>query len=323
MRRTSLSWPITLAAVMIPLLVALIIGWVLLAVAASQFADYWWAVLALGTTFLLLVLAGVVIYLVIAIKEINLSQRQSNFIDSVTHELKSPIASLKLYLQTLSRRNVTDAQQAEFRRFMLEDLERLDTLVNHLLQAARLEHQSEDAETTEVELSAVLRQCARAVSQQYELPEERIRLDVTAALVRSKPTELEIVFRNLIDNAVKYSGPQAEVLVESWVDGRGHVITRVSDNGPGIPAKLRRKIFGRFVRLGSELERQQTGTGLGLYIVKGLVRRMHGSVQVRSRVAKQGTVFEVELPGIPAVGVEPAAAPVKPTHVPDHVAESR
>src|SRR3569623_3591367 len=101
MRRTSLSWPITLAAGMIPLLVVLIVGWVLLALAASQYADYWWAVLALGTTFLALVLAGVVMYLVIAIKGINLSQRQSNFIDSVTHELKSPIASLKLYLQTL------------------------------------------------------------------------------------------------------------------------------------------------------------------------------------------------------------------------------
>ncbi len=266
--------------------------------------------LALGTTFLALVLAGVVMYLVIAIKGINLSQRQSNFIDSVTHELKSPIASLKLYLQTLSRRNVTDEQQAEFRRFMLEDLERLDTLVTHLLEAARLEHQPDEGEATDVELSAVLRQCARAVLQQYELPEERIRLDLTPALVRSMPTDLEIVFRNLMDNAVKYAGPQAEVLVESWVDGRGHVITRVSDNGPGIPAKLRRKIFGRFVRLGSELERQQTGTGLGLYIVKGLVRRMRGTVQVRSRMARQGTVFEVELPGIPAVGVEPGEASV-------------
>jgi signal transduction histidine kinase len=88
------------------------------------------------------------------------------------------------------------------------------------------------------------------------------------------------------------------------------VITRVSDNGPGIPAKLRRKIFGRFVRLGSELERQQTGTGLGLYIVKGLVRRMHGTVQARSRMARPGTVFEVELPGVPAVGVETAEASV-------------
>src|SRR5579872_869417 len=104
--RRSLGWPITLGAVMIALLVALIIGWVLLTVAASHFARYWWGVLAVGTTFLVLVLVGVVLYLALSVKEINLNRRQANFIDSVTHELKSPLASLKLYLQTLTRRNV-------------------------------------------------------------------------------------------------------------------------------------------------------------------------------------------------------------------------
>jgi signal transduction histidine kinase len=284
---------------MIPLLVVLIIGWVLLAVEASQYAAYWWAVLALGTTFLVLVLAGVIMYLLISIKEINLSQRQSNFIDSVTHELKSPIASLKLYLQTLSRRNVTEEQQQEFRSFMLEDLDRLDTLITHLLEAAKLSHepQSGEAELTEVELSAVIRQCAAAAVQQHHLAEDRMRLELTPTVVRCRPMDVEIVFRNLIDNAIKYSGPDAEVIIESWADGRGLVITRVIDNGPGIPAQWRRKIFGRFVRLGSELEREQTGTGLGLYIVKGLVRRMRGRVHVRSRLGRAGTTFEVELPG--------------------------
>ncbi|HWA98502.1 MAG TPA: HAMP domain-containing sensor histidine kinase [Pirellulales bacterium] len=306
MRRTSLGWPITLAAVMIVLLVALIVGWVLLAVAASQYAAYWWAVLALGTTFLVLVLVGVVVYLWISIKEIGLNQRQSNFIDSVTHELKSPIASLKLYLQTLSRRNVTDAQQSEFHRFMLDDLERLDTLVNHLLEAAKIGHNAEQAELADVELSSVIRDVARTAAQRYSLEEKHIHLDLRPAMVRGSPMDVEIVFRNLIDNAIKHSGPGAEVTVESWLDGRGHVITRVADNGPGIPAKLRRKIFGRFVRLGNELERAQPGTGLGLYIVKGVVRRMHGRITVRGRLARQGTVFEVELPCTSIVGVEAA-----------------
>ncbi|HEX4129117.1 MAG TPA: HAMP domain-containing sensor histidine kinase [Pirellulales bacterium] len=319
MRRTSLGWPITLAAVMIVLLVTLIIGWVLLAVAASQYANYWWAVLALGTTFLVLVLVGVVLYLWISIKEIGLNQRQSNFIDSVTHELKSPIASLKLYVQTLSRRNVTEAQAAEFRQFMLDDLARLDTLVNHLLEAAKLEHKPDDANIADIELSGVLRDVARTVAQRYELPEERIRLSLVPAMVRAQPMDVEIVFRNLVDNAIKYSGPAAEVAVDSWLDGHGRVITRVADNGPGIPAKLRRKIFGRFVRLGSELERSQTGTGLGLYIVKGLVRRMHGRVVVRSRLTRLGTIFEVELPCTTIVGVEPTEAPQPPSPVPDPV----
>src|SRR6185437_16966236 len=143
--RRSLGWPITLGTIMIVLLVTLSIGWILLAVAASSYANYWWGVLAVGTTCLVLVLAGVVMYLVISVKEINLNQRQANFIDSVTHELKSPIASLKLYLQTLSRRSVNEQQQADFVRFMLDDVERLDTLINHLLDAARVDQKpSED-----------------------------------------------------------------------------------------------------------------------------------------------------------------------------------
>ena len=106
-----------------------------------------------------------------------------------------------------------------------------------------------------------------------------------------------MIFRNLIDNRLKYSGEKAEVSVELWVNGGNMTVTRVSDNGPGIPAKLRRKIFGRFVRLGQELERSQPGTGLGLFIVRTLVKRMRGNITVRSRGAQPGTVFEVELPG--------------------------
>lgn len=298
--RRSLGWPITLAAVMIPLLVALIVGWILLAVAASRYADYWWAVLALGTVFLVLVLVGVVMYLTIAIKEIGLNQRQSNFIDSVTHELKSPIASMKLCLQTLARRNLSETQQADFHRFMLEDLQRLDTLINHLLDAARLERGPSDGDVVDVELADVLRNCARMACQRYHVPEETVALSLAPATVRARPMDLEMVFRNLLDNAIKYSGETPRVQVDSWTNGLGQVIVRVADNGPGIPAKLRRKIFGRFVRLGSELERKKPGTGLGLFIVRTLVRRMRGTVAVRSRGAQPGTVFEVELPGRPS-----------------------
>src|SRR5437868_6928732 len=132
--RKSLKWPITLGVVMILLLVVLTVGWVLLAVFGGQ-----WTWLSIGTTFLAFVLAGVVMYLVLTVKAINLGRRQSNFIDSVTHELKSPIASLKLYLQTLNRRATTEEEKATFYRDMLDDVERLDHLINHLLDAARLE----------------------------------------------------------------------------------------------------------------------------------------------------------------------------------------
>jgi signal transduction histidine kinase len=136
-----------------------------------------------------------------------------------------------------------------------------------------------------------------------------VAVEAAPSLVHARPVDVEIVFRNLIDNAVKYSGPNAQVTVESWTNGRGAVITRVSDNGPGIPAKLRRKIFSRFVRLGNELERAQSGTGLGLYIVRTLVGRMRGKISVRGRGSQPGTAFEVELPGEAA---EPAGVAEPP-----------
>lgn len=301
-RRRSLGWPITLGVVMIVLLVALLVGWIVLSIG-------YWSVLAVGATFLLLVLAGVILYLTIAVKQISLNQRQSNFIDSVTHELKSPIASLKLYLQTLSRRQVTEQQQADFYRFMLDDLDRLDMLINHLLDAARLDRAPMEQESSDVRLDLVLRTCAETVCHRRRLPSETVSVEAAPSLVRARPVDVEIIFRNLIDNAVKYSGPNAQVSVESWTNGRGAVVTRVSDNGPGIPAKLRRKIFGRFVRLGNELERATSGTGLGLYIVRTLVGRMRGKIGVRGRGSQAGTVFEVELPGQAALADAPDEQP--------------
>ncbi len=149
--RRSLSVPIVLAVVMIVLLVVLTVGWVILAVVlAVQNADssaVYWALLPIGSTFILLLLVGVVLYLILSIKAINLTRRQSNFIDSVTHELKSPIASMKLYLQTLSRHQVSQEVQADFHRFMLEDLERLDHLINQMLDAGRLDAERPKAKT--------------------------------------------------------------------------------------------------------------------------------------------------------------------------------
>ena len=300
--RRSLGWPITLGVVMIVLLVALIIGWVILSIRLAEENSYWYAVLAIGATFLGLMIAGVVMYLLISVKEINLNQRQSNFIDSVTHELKSPLASLKLYLQTLSRRQVSEQQLADFHKFMLDDLDRLDSLINHMLDAARVEQApSEDAEgVVDIELSAVLKSCAEASCRRQRVPQETVALDLRSATIRARPIDVEMIFRNLIDNAIKYAGPKPEVSVEMWPDGRGRVVTRVADNGPGIPMNLRRKIFGRFVRLGSELERHQTGTGLGLFIVRTLVKRWKGKVYVFGRGSQSGTVFEVDLPGNPA-----------------------
>lgn len=151
--RRSMRWPITLGIVLIGSILALGVGWVLVSIAAalgSQNAAFYWTVLGVGIALLVLVLVGVVVYLLLTIKAIALSQRQSNFIDSVTHELKSPLASLKLYLQTLTMRSVDVQQQADFHRFMLEDVERLDTLIDHLLDAAKTLHRKPSASDEEL-----------------------------------------------------------------------------------------------------------------------------------------------------------------------------
>ncbi|MEZ6090381.1 MAG: histidine kinase dimerization/phospho-acceptor domain-containing protein [Pirellulaceae bacterium] len=162
--RRSIKWPIILGVVMILLVVALTIGWVVLTVIGGlkdpESAPIYWASLSVGAVLLVCILAGVIVYLTVTVKAINLNQRQSNFIDSVTHELKSPIASLKLYLQTLGRRQVTDAQRQDFHRFMMEDVERLDNLINHLLDAARLDREAEPKPIEDCRVDEILNRCA-------------------------------------------------------------------------------------------------------------------------------------------------------------------
>src|SRR5439155_485234 len=131
-------------------------------------------------------IVGTALYLTLSIKAINLSRRQSNFIDSVTHELKSPIASLKLYLQTLTRRQLTASEQEVFFKDMLEDVERLDQLFNHLLDVARLERDRAKSPPEDVRLDEVIRSCAKTVCEWYRRPSETIKLYLTPASARSR-----------------------------------------------------------------------------------------------------------------------------------------
>jgi signal transduction histidine kinase len=300
MQRRALGWPITLGVVMILLLAALAAGWVFLAfyglLDSSRWAPLFWTLLSVGSAFFVLVLVGVVLYLILSIKTINLNQRQSNFIDSVTHELKSPIASLKLYLQTLNRHEVDREEQSRFYRHMLEDVERLDELINHLLDAARLDRVTDRREMEEIELSTVLQECASAVAARYHLPPEKLRIATEPCVVRASAVDLELIFSNLLDNAAKYASETDPSVSVSLRADQEWAVARVADNGRGIPRHLRKKIFGRFVRLGLELERKKTGTGLGLYIVRTLVRRHKGKVAVLDGEGGQGTTFEVRLP---------------------------
>lgn len=299
--RRSLKLPITLGVVLIVLVVLLTIGWVLLAVFGalnSSVSIVYWTLLTVGTILFVIVLVGVSIYLALTVKAINLTQRQSNFMDSVSHELKSPIASLKLYLQTLTLRKVSEEERTAFYRFMLDDVRRLDELINHLLDAARLERPDGPDQIEWIDLHEVLDRCAQAVRARYRIGPEQLTISGPTGRIRGRSVDLEMIFRNLMDNAVKYGGDPPQVAVTSrweW-DRRPRLIIEIEDNGAGIPPAQRRRIFGRFVRLGVELERTKPGTGLGLYIVGTLVKRLKGQVRVLGRAGEPGTVFEVTLP---------------------------
>ena len=291
-KRSSMTWPIVLAATLLALTVVLLVFWIVVSLPARQ-----WALLTVGTITFLVLLAGMVLHLILTFKEIRLNRRQANFIDSVTHELKSPIASIKLLLQTLDMRQVGPEQQREFLRFMLEDVQRLDSLIDHLLATARIDHNVVPGQVEDVPLDPLLRSCADTIRRRYDLDESQIQLELHPCLVRGFARDLEMVFMNLLDNAVKYAGAEPRVLVEVAPYHTNRVQARISDNGKGVRFEFRRKIFQRFFRGGAELERTTKGTGLGLYLVKSLVAKMKGRIVVHGRGPLGGATFEVDLPG--------------------------
>jgi two-component system, OmpR family, phosphate regulon sensor histidine kinase PhoR len=298
LERKSLRFPIVLGVLLIVVVVALTVGWVLITVFGAMEqpeSAFYWTWLSVGSVLFLFVLVGVIWYLVLSVKAINLNRRQSNFIDSVTHEFKSPIASLKLYLQTLRMRTVSEAQKEQFFKHMLADVDRLDGLVSHLLEAGYIDTTKKERREEFLDISYVIRDCVKTVCTRYQAPESAVELQLVKADIYASPVDANILFRNLIDNAVKYAGSPPKVTISTRIENE-EVVTEVCDNGPGIPKAQKRKIFGRFYRLGNELERKKPGTGLGLYIVRTLVKQLGGRVQILDREVNTGTVFELRLP---------------------------
>jgi len=292
--RRSLRWPILLGVVLIAALIALTVGWVLVSIAAalgSGNAAFYWATLGVGVALLVVVLAGVIVYLALTVKAIALSQRQSNFIDSVTHELKSPLASLKLSLQTLTRRTVPPEQQADFHRIMLQDVERLDTLIDHLLDAAKTLQRRPAAGADVADVAEILPGIAAAVLQRHGVASGAVTVNAAGTaplLVAGRSADVEIVLRNLLDNAVKYSPEGASIEID--VDG-GHL--RVRDHGSGIAETDLPHVFERFYRaIGA---RSAPGSGLGLSIVAQTVEQ-HGGTVFAGNHPDGGAVVGFDLP---------------------------
>jgi two-component system, OmpR family, phosphate regulon sensor histidine kinase PhoR len=292
-KKRSLHLPITLSVILVSLNVILMVFWIVLLARQQQ-----WGGLAIGTVGFSVILCGIAVYMVIAVKEIRLNQRQANFVDSVTHELKSPIAALRLYLETLQLRELDGPQRTHFYGVMEGELTRLNSLINQLLEVGRLDAIGHRYEPVEVSLEPLLRQCAKSASAHYKREEDRVfTFDLEPAVIHARPMVLEMIFGNLIDNALKYGAAEPSVDVQVRIGTRGRVVTRICDNGEGIAPSQRKKIFQMFYRGGSELERTQKGTGLGLYIVRTLVHMLKGTVTVQNRDGTKGSIFEVNLPG--------------------------
>ena len=295
----SITAPIVMAAVTVPLSIALLVGWTFLIVQNTSLtkevtANTW--LLVLGALAFVVIMLGQILFTIFLAREILEVRRQNSFIDSVTHELKSPLASLKLCLETLARSELTMEQRESLRQIMLDDVERLSAFIDDVLQASRLAHDRIGVNVTEIALAPLVRQCAGRVAARTKVPPEAIVVDVPEDLkIHTDRSSLEIVLKNLIDNAVKYSDPPIRVTVRARSDG-GRVLLEVQDAGIGIPPRMLRRVFQRFYRVPEEQVHARRGTGLGLFVVHALVRSLGGRIEALSEGPGRGTTMRVFLP---------------------------
>ena len=293
-KRRTLHLPITLSIVLMGLNIALMVCWIVFLAKSYQYTA-----LTIGTVLFSLVLIGLTIWLVLSIKSHRLHQRQVNFVDSVTHELKSPIAAVRLYLDTLRMRHerLSPGQREECFATMESELNRLENLINQLLEVGRLERLGHEFDPEDVPLGPLLERCATNACSHHGLDrDEAFHFDLEPAVIHARAMVVEMVFGNLVDNAIKYAGTPPRIEVDARVR-QNRVVVRVADNGAGVPSDQRKKIFDLFYRGGDELERTRKGTGLGLYIVRTLVHLLRGNVSVYNRLGQSGSIFEVELEG--------------------------
>lgn len=301
-RRTlpSISVPIVLASVAVPLAIALLVGWTVtfarnLAEGDATAQNVW--LLVLGSVAFIAILSVLVMFAIFLVREILEVRRQNSFIDSVTHELKSPLASIKLGLQTMGREGVDTDKRELLRMMMLDDVGRLSAFIDDVLQASRLAHDRVGLALSDTNLADVIAECVEGVKVRHHLPGDAIRVEVDPGLsVYTDRAALVVVVRNLLDNAVKYSGDDVHVEVDATSTAKGGVVLEVRDGGIGIPPKELKRVFHRFYRVQAESVRSRRGTGLGLFVVSALVRNLGGRVEARSDGEGHGTTMRVSLP---------------------------
>src|SRR6266852_3985396 len=296
-RRRSVVFFISLGAGLISVTILLYVGWVLL--------DWRRGILLfLGVILFSLIISGIVLNTIFLVREIRRNEQHDAFINAVTHELKTPVASIRLYLQTLQTRDIDDVKRQEFYRIMVEDTDRLLGTIEPVLRAARVGAKLRHTRPAPVDLSAIVRDCLAIARTRHHLPDAALTYRESLATgsapqVLGDEDELKAVVSNLVDNAVKYSGPHVQVAVELEQPETAQATLRVRDQGVGISARELKRIFKRFYRIPGAVAIRVKGTGLGLFIVRSVIARHGGKVFAESEGPGHGSTFTVQLPLLP------------------------
>jgi two-component system, OmpR family, sensor histidine kinase SenX3 len=309
--RKSVFFFIALGACLVALAVALGGGWMV----------FHWrqvAMMIFGVIVFVVIIAGLVLNTIFLVREIRRNEQHNSFINAVTHELKTPIASIRLYLETLQTRRVDEAKRQEFYQIMLDDCDRLLHTVEQVLRASRTGHRRRHIHKTVIDLGELTRECLELARTRTHLDEKALRfIDETLnggarAMVSGDADELRAAISNLIDNAIKYSDEKIDVSVEVAAVDERKVAVRVTDRGMGIPSGELKQIFKRFYRAPRRTATGAFGAGLGLFIVRSIVSKHGGKTFAESEGEGMGSAFTIELPRI-----EPERAPEFPLRLAD------
>jgi signal transduction histidine kinase len=291
-RQKAIAFFVALCVILVAAAVSLNVTWIVLN--ARRVTP-----LILGVVLFAIIIAGLIIYTVFLVLEIKRNEEHESFINSVTHELKTPIASMRLYLETLQTRPVTEPQRREFYGIMLADVERLHHTVDQVLKAGVAGQKPRIVARAPVDMASLARECVDLAIVRHHLPPGAMEIEArenAPLVVRGDAEELRTVIANLLDNAVKYSPDSVRVSVYVASPAPDAVWVRVQDRGVGIPKKQLKRIFNRFYRVQARGLKQVKGTGLGLYIVRSIARAHGGRVFAQSEGEGRGATFTLELP---------------------------
>lgn len=292
-RRKAIATAVTLGICLIAAAVTLNISWIIL-----NWREFW--MMLVGGIFFLLIIAGMVLNTIFLVREIRRNEQHDSFINAVTHELKTPITSIRLYLETLQKRNLDEDKRQQFYGVMLEDTDRLMRTVEQVLKAGYLSQKREQQKFRPVQVEPVLRECMDLVAVRHHLTAEALHWAKDPApsehyTVMGELEDLRTAFLNILDNAVKYSREKVDVAVDLVAPSIDKLEVRVTDKGIGIQRTDLKRVFRRFYRATNPGVK---GSGLGLFIVRSIAKRHGGKVTAVSEGAGKGTTVTVELPRV-------------------------